>query len=406
MSIKNILVLSAVYPADDLPKEYTPVVHYFTREWVKMGYNVIVINYEVDFPWIMLKIANLFAKQLASHYGSISRTKPLKEREYVLDGVTVKRIMPMKYVVHGKIYPFEKKKVYEKTISYLEEKNFTPDVVISHWCNPQLDIMSAIKHKYNIPSCYVAHLPGDDILRIMKKDVAQKMIDDIDIIGFRSDYIKKEFLSKFSYTGNTFQCYSGVPDKFISKEDIKRDFSDLNTFIYVGTLIKRKYPALIIPAIKEAMDGEDFTISYIGEGAQQSVIESTIKNEGVQDKVHILGRVSRDEVSEKLKQHDFFVMISENETFGLVYLEAMAVGCITIASKKEGFDGIIQHGVNGFLCEAGNEHELSKLIKEIRKMPKSKLQEISNNAISTARELTESKVARFYIDNVEKLSNK
>ena len=65
-----------------------------------------------------------------------------------------------------------------------------------------------------------------------------------------------------------------------------------------------------------------------------------------------------------LKQHDVFIMISKNETFGLVYLEAMAVGCITIASRQEGFDGIIKHGYNGFLCEAGNQEELEKLIKE------------------------------------------
>ena len=38
-------------------------------------------------------------------------------------------------------------------------------------------------------------------------------------------------------------------------------------------------------------------------------------------------------------------MISSSETFGLVYLEAMAAGCITIASRDEGFDGIIKDGV-------------------------------------------------------------
>ena len=46
------------------------------------------------------------------------------------------------------------------------------------------------------------------------------------------------------------------------------------------------------------------------------------------------------------------------KTFGLVYLEAMARGCITVASRDEGFDGIIQDGVNGFLCKSGDETEL------------------------------------------------
>lgn len=40
-------------------------------------------------------------------------------------------------------------------------------------------------------------------------------------------------------------------------------------------------------------------------------------------------------------------MISRNETFGVVYLEAMAAGCITIASRNVGYDGIIVDRVNG-----------------------------------------------------------
>ena len=93
-------------------------------------------------------------------------------------------------------------------------------------------------------------------------------------------------------------------------------------------------------------------------------------------------------------------MISKAEAFGLVYLEAMAQGCITIASRNEGFDGIIQHGVNGFLCEAGNVDELSDLLTSIRNMDKDKLIEISNNAIETAKRLTDAKAAKLYIDNV------
>ena len=44
--MKKILVLTNVYSAPDIPKGYTPIVHYYTREWEKMGYDVKVINYE------------------------------------------------------------------------------------------------------------------------------------------------------------------------------------------------------------------------------------------------------------------------------------------------------------------------------------------------------------------------
>lgn len=49
----------------------------------------------------------------------------------------------------------------------------------------------------------------------------------------------------------------------------------------------------------------------------------------------------RNQVVELLDSSDVFVMISKNEVFGLVYFEAMAFRCITIASRREGVDEII-----------------------------------------------------------------
>jgi len=36
---KNIIVLSPIYSSEDGIKELTPVVHYFAKEWAKLGYN-------------------------------------------------------------------------------------------------------------------------------------------------------------------------------------------------------------------------------------------------------------------------------------------------------------------------------------------------------------------------------
>lgn len=111
-------------------------------------------------------------------------------------------------------------------------------------------------------------------------------------------------------------------------------------------------------------------------------------------------------MQQQLREHDIFVMISKQETFGLVYLEAMAAGCITIASRGEGFDGIIQDGVNGFLCEAGNWHELSRIITHICELSSGDLCKISEAAQKTALELTDEKAAFKYINSVEKLTKK
>ena len=94
-------------------------------------------------------------------------------------------------------------------------------------------------------------------------------------------------------------------------------------------------------------------------------------------------------------------MISRGEAFGLVYLEAMARGCITIASKDEGFDGVIQDGKNGFLCKAGDSEELALILDKIKQMPKEELNAISHAAIETAHELTDEKVAEVYLNSIK-----
>lgn len=49
----NILVISHVYPGGGTPQSFTPVVHYFAREWVKQGHKVIVVNLSTYFPSIV-----------------------------------------------------------------------------------------------------------------------------------------------------------------------------------------------------------------------------------------------------------------------------------------------------------------------------------------------------------------
>ena len=93
-------------------------------------------------------------------------------------------------------------------------------------------------------------------------------------------------------------------------------------------------------------------------------------------------------------------MVSRNETYGLVYLEAMLHGCIVIASKDEGIDGIIVDGVNGFLCEAGNIKQLIKKLEYIDTLDVMEKQEISRRAIQTALSHTDSQVARMYLNHI------
>ena len=393
----NILVLTSIYPASDISAKQTAVVHYFCREWVKMGYHVRVVYYATNFPALSYSVAKTFCNIIESKVGFAIRTKSCQDKEYELDGVLVKRIGLKKFLPHRLFSRKQIQMAIEKTIQYCSENNFRPDVIIGHWPNPQLEIMQVLKNVFNCRTCYVSH--GDPVLQLYKQK-SYDLLNSVDIIGFRNELVKQRFQKEIPFSKPSFLCYSGIPDVFLENRE-KKDFSKINQFIYVGSLYRWKNSSVLIDALARAYGNEKFTLRYIGEGAERTSIEKKAKKLNVNDAIQLLGNIERREVIAHLDKSQVFVMISKREAFGLVYLEAMARGLITIASRNDSFDGIIKDGYNGFLCEAGNVEELSRIISRIRAMSDEELQTISRNAIVTAELYTDSKVAKAYIEAIE-----
>ena len=221
------------------------------------------------------------------------------------------------------------------------------------------------------------------------------LFNSIDYVGFRSFAIKRSY-ERFYKDHLSFLCPSGIPPRFISFKS-KTFSGEMLRFIYVGNLIARKHPFSLIRALSISYKDKNFELTYVGSGREENKIQKFIKRKGLTANVFFTGRLERDEILKFLDASDIFIMISEDETFGLVYLEAMARGCIVVASKDEGMDGIIEDGVNGFLCKAGDEDELSSIIKKIESLTRLEKIRISENALKTAQNFTDEIVARNYI---------
>ena len=59
----------------------------------------------------------------------------------------------------------------------------------------------------------------------------------------------------------------------------------------------------------------------------------------------------------------FFCMPSVREGFGIVYLEAMASGCLTMGTRGEGVADLIENGKNGFLVPPEEPAAIAELIE-------------------------------------------
>ena len=396
----KLFVLTPIYATSTLQQGTTPVVHYFTREWVKMGHEVKVFYLRPKFPRPYYWISRCFRHQLNTRLGMLVPTEYPKDEDYVAEGVTVCKRTLRKIRPHTR-YSKDEINYAVRLISEECEKNGVPDFLIGHWDNPQLEILCILKEKYNKPTCLVLHSNRFEFEKLYGEKT-KEMLGQIDVIGFRNKSARTDFESKYGKPKSSFIAYSGVSEVFLEAgKGFKRDYEKpIKNFIFVGSLIARKHPKEIVSAINRVYPDGNYKMTFIGDGAERERIEKEQAQTGSKGNIVFTGRIPREQIIGYLKDSDVFVMISHEEIFGLVYLEAMALGVIPVGSKNEGIDGIIENGKNGFLCKAGSVEELTSILYKIKNFSTQTRQSLSEEAKKTASEYSDSGVAEKYIKSL------
>lgn len=236
--------------------------------------------------------------------------------------------------------------------------------------------------------------------------MAKKILNSVNAVGFRSVFIKNDILASFRLRNHQFMCYSGVAASFMEREYTEKMWTDapIRKFMFVGRMAMYKHSQAIPEALYSVYGKEGFSMTFIGKKeAAYLPTKEVCEQYGISDNVAFLGQIDRDDIIDWYDKSDCFVMISDHEVFGLVYLEAMSRGCIIIAGDNGGMVGIIEDGVNGFLCKPGDSEALAGIIRRINNMTVEERQEMSRKARQTAFEFTDNKVAQYYLENVTKL---
>lgn len=120
--------------------------------------------------------------------------------------------------------------------------------------------------------------------------------------------------------------------------------------VQVGHLIKQKHFDVTLRAfarLKKEYPAAQFTV--VGQGSEREALEALADELGVSESVHFLGQLPNEAVLAEMSKAQFFCMPSVREGFGIVYLEAMASGCVAIGTEGEGIADLIESGKNGFL---------------------------------------------------------
>ncbi len=102
-----------------------------------------------------------------------------------------------------------------------------------------------------------------------------------------------------------------------------------------------------------------------GDGSQKEYLIKQCEDLGIRSQVDFVGALSREEVSEYMSSCDSFVLASKYETFGVVYIEALASGKPIIGTYNGGAEDIIDSN-NGQIVKVDDIDELGKAMEYVR----------------------------------------
>lgn len=141
--------------------------------------------------------------------------------------------------------------------------------------------------------------------------------------------------------------------------------------LYVGKLHRYKGLEHLIAAIQLARAAiPDIRLEIVGDGPRRSELEGLSHRLGLDGCVTFRGWIERSDLIQAYGSTGVVVLPSINsrrEAFGIVLLEAMAMGKPVIASRIPGPESVVDNGKDGLLVPPGNPDKLAEAIVYILK---------------------------------------
>lgn len=121
--------------------------------------------------------------------------------------------------------------------------------------------------------------------------------------------------------------------------------------VSAGNLVPRKGFDVLIMAFSEAVKIKpDMQMEIFGDGPERKNLELLIEKLSLSDRIVIRGRYKKQDLAQLFSDADVFVLASKRETFGVVYIEAMALGLPVIATRCGGPEDFVDDS-NGYLVD-------------------------------------------------------
>ena len=337
----NVLVISELFPNPPYPA-FGIFVERQTSHLQTWCNNIVVAPVRV-FPPLRIWKQVFSPVRFLSEWCKWRRDLQKIPSQGVVNGLIVfypRYTSPPKQIAHGLwgffAYPFLKGLLQRLHCEY----HF--DLIHAHYASPCGVIALLARRWMKVP--VVLSLHGADVTYTAKQNplsaaVIRWVFRNVDAIIANSTWTAKQIVR---YGGNPDKVQivrlGGNPPKggeFGNALPPRLD--NVVLLLSVGYLEERKGHAYVLRALRELRQkGYNVCYKIVGDGSQRKALETLTRELGLNDVVSFEGYKSHAEVWPYFAECDIFVLPSWNEAFGIVYIEALALGKPVIGCAGEG----------------------------------------------------------------------
>jgi teichuronic acid biosynthesis glycosyltransferase TuaC len=259
-------------------------------------------------------------------------------------------------------------------------EEFKPHILHAYAVTPDGYAGLILKRRYNIP--LVCSIEGSDIdvyptfgRRTFK--LTQRVIRESDQTTAVSKALKAVAESIATPTREIEVIYDGCDLESFAyneadRQQIRKQLGislNAKVILFTGHLLKDKGVFELVHAfIQLNSKHSDLHLVYVGEGPEYEALKEIIFSNGLDNKIHLVGRKLHSEIPGWMSAGDMLVLPSYHEGFPLVGIEALSCGKPVVATRVGG----IPEGINEETGILVSEKDVSSLARGIGELIENK----------------------------------
>ena len=252
---------------------------------------------------------------------------------------------------------------YKKLFKYMLAQGLSFDVMYAHSFWHAGYIATMLKKEFNLPLIVQEHrsmlITGEFSGKVNK--YLKATVDNSDAFYCVSNKLRDNVYSRTGLSRGIEILPNMVDDLF--------QYMPLNndkfTYTFIGTLNENKRIIQLLKCFEKVCESNNNVVLKIaGDGPQRDQVNVMINSSEVLKKtVRVLGLLPREKVLDLLAETNVLVLPSAFETFGVVCIEAMAVGRPVICTRNGSADFVDDS--NGVLIDVDSDDQLIDAMRKL-----------------------------------------